>query len=70
MKRAPTNIPKASKEVILVQGVDVMSKYTFIDGYGIERPLPPELDTDEEQYHRGVTCGISHVRRRAINRRN
>jgi hypothetical protein len=34
-----------------------MSKYTFIDGYGDERPMPPEHDNDEAQYQRGFTGG-------------
>lgn len=34
-----------------------MSKYSFIDGYGNEQPMPLHLDNDEAQYQRGFTGG-------------
>jgi hypothetical protein len=34
-----------------------MSKHTFIDVYGEERPMPPEQDNDEAQYQRGFVGG-------------
>jgi|ERR1700730_310120 len=34
-----------------------MSKYTFIDGYGDEQPMPSHLDNDEAQYRRGYIGG-------------
>jgi hypothetical protein len=34
-----------------------MSRYTFIDGYGDEQPMPSHLDTNKAQYQRGFIGG-------------